>query len=79
VVGSQGFLHTGEDLRKGDVRMNRPQGYGTARWGFSLYGSGETDSKMVGEEDPVANYFPWHVVERSRRDPDLRRFQGVKE
>lgn len=27
----------------------------------------------------MANYFPWHVVERSRRDPDLQRYQGVKE
>lgn len=33
---------------------------------------------MVGQEDPVAMYFPWHVVEQSRRDPDLQRFQGVK-
>ena len=34
---------------------------------------------MVGEEVPVADYFPWHVVERSQEDPDLERYQGVKE
>ena len=34
---------------------------------------------MVEQEDPVAKYFPWHVVECSRRDPDLQRYQGVKE
>ena len=34
---------------------------------------------MVVQEDSVANYFPWHVVERSRRDPHLQRYQGVKE
>jgi len=33
---------------------------------------------MVGQEDSVANYFPWHVVEHSRRNPDLQRYQGVK-
>jgi hypothetical protein len=33
---------------------------------------------MEGQEDPVTNYFPWHVVERSRRNPDLQRYQGVK-
>jgi hypothetical protein len=34
---------------------------------------------MKGKEDAVANYFSWHVVERSRRDPDLRGYQRVKE
>ena len=34
---------------------------------------------MVFDEDPVANYSPWHAVERSRRDPDLDQYQGVKE
>jgi hypothetical protein len=33
---------------------------------------------MVGGENPVANYFPWYVVERSRRDPQVQRYQGVK-
>ena len=33
---------------------------------------------MVGQEDPVANHFPWHMVELSRRNPDLQRYQGVK-
>jgi len=34
---------------------------------------------MVGEEDPVAKYFPWQVVEQSRRDPQLQQYQGLKE
>lgn len=32
---------------------------------------------MEGEEDPVARYFPWHVVELSRRNPELQRYHGV--
>lgn len=35
--------------------------------------------KMVGEEDPVDQYFPWEVVEQSLRDPLLERYQGVKQ
>ena len=34
---------------------------------------------MVGEEDPVDQYFPWEVVEQSRRDPQIERHHGVKE
>jgi hypothetical protein len=51
----------------------------TARWGVSPFGGGNGYSKIVEEEDLVANYFPWHVVERSRRDPQLQRYHGVKE
>jgi len=34
---------------------------------------------MVGEEDPVDQYFPWEVVEQSLRDPQLEQHHGVKE
>jgi len=34
---------------------------------------------MVEEEEPVDQYFPWEVVEQSLRDPQLERYQGVKQ
>ena len=59
--------------------VKQGQGNGTPGWGFSLFGYSMEGPKMVDEEDPVDQYFPWEVVEQSLRDPGLERRHGVKQ